>query len=219
MPIRLNQRPPLIISFILTYPDPNTMACVGEATGIMKAQLAESVAGIINKVGSIFIALEASAIMGSTKLVMAVFEVISVRNVRMKETEKTATVGDCNFILANPSQTRSPKPDNWNPPAKASPPPNKSNIPQGTFFVSAQFNIFCFGLDFDGTTKSNIAAKIATAASLNSGRFNRLRHPLSCSCSPICMSEPVSQRIAAKRKIPPALFSSAVILPNLLYFS
>ena len=62
---------------------------MGEATGIIKAQLADKVAGIINKRGSICKALDASAITGKIRFVIAVFEVISVKKVSTKDTEKT----------------------------------------------------------------------------------------------------------------------------------
>ena len=52
-PNKLNKIPERIICFIFTQPEPKIMAWVGDATGIIKAQLAESVAGIINKKGSI----------------------------------------------------------------------------------------------------------------------------------------------------------------------
>ena len=46
MPAMLSQRPARFISNIDTYPDPNTIALGGVATGSMNAQLAATAAGL-----------------------------------------------------------------------------------------------------------------------------------------------------------------------------
>ena len=57
------------------------IVCVGEAMGIIKAQLADRVAGIIMSFGSIAMAIAPVARMGNIKFVIAVFDVNSVINV------------------------------------------------------------------------------------------------------------------------------------------
>lgn len=101
------------------------MAWVGDATGIIKAQLAESVAGIINKIGSISNAILACAKIGNTKLVVAVLEVTSVSKVSTTQTTTTITSGEEKVICAKRFPTTSDKPDDEKPPAMAKPPPKK----------------------------------------------------------------------------------------------
>lgn len=80
-PRKFKKIPALIIFVIGTRPEPKTIAFGGVATGNMKAHDADSVAGIINNSGWMWIATATEAKMGSIISVVAVFEVISVKNV------------------------------------------------------------------------------------------------------------------------------------------
>ena len=71
------------ISAILTRPLPNIIALGGVATGIIKAQDAERVAGIMRIRGLVFIAQATEARTGRIISVVAVFDVNSVKNVML----------------------------------------------------------------------------------------------------------------------------------------
>ncbi len=114
------------------------MAWVGEATGIIKAQDAEKVAGIIRIRGSIPMLTLAWARMGRTTLVVAVLEVISVRKVRITQTRITSMTGGSPSKAAKEEPTMSERPLELNPPAMAKPPPNRSRMPQGNFLAVCQ---------------------------------------------------------------------------------
>ena len=74
--------PTLAISAIFIRPLPKIIAFGGVATGIIKAQDAESVAGIIRKSGFIFMAKERAAKIGRIIWVVAVLDVSSVKKVK-----------------------------------------------------------------------------------------------------------------------------------------
>ena len=80
-PIKLIANPALAISPILMRPLPKMMALGGVATGIIKAQDAEKVAGIINNNGLICMAIPTDARMGRIISVVAVLDFNSVKNV------------------------------------------------------------------------------------------------------------------------------------------
>ena len=86
-PIKFNANPVLAIRGIVRYPLPNTIALPGVATGSMKAHEAEMAAGAMSKMGLIPSATAVVASMGIIIVVMAVLDVISVRNVIIKQTE------------------------------------------------------------------------------------------------------------------------------------
>ena len=86
---RINPYPAICV--ILIRPVPNTIALGGVPIGSMNAQLADTVAGIINRRGSIPRATDAAAIMGKTVFTVATFEVNSVRNVSNVQTAVTST--------------------------------------------------------------------------------------------------------------------------------
>ena len=87
--------PAFAISAILTRPLPKIIAFGGVATGNIKAQEAESVAGIIRNRGFIFISRESAAKIGRIIWVVAVLDVTSVKKVRPMQTIKTMMIG-CN---------------------------------------------------------------------------------------------------------------------------
>ena len=111
------------------------MACVGDATGIIKAQLADKVAGIINTLGSTPNTTLAFAKMGNTKLVVAVFDVNSVNIVNTKQTITINTIGESMVTWLNALPITVDSPELSKPPANAKPPPNKSKIPHGKVFT------------------------------------------------------------------------------------
>ena len=81
----LRNMPTRAISEILIRPLPNTIALGGVATGIINAQDAEIVAGIISNRGLVSIAIATDANIGRTISVVAVFDVSSVKNVIPKQ--------------------------------------------------------------------------------------------------------------------------------------
>ncbi len=89
MPIMLVMKPALTISIIFSFPEPNTTAFGGVATGNIKAKDAAMVIGITRKRGLILMAFESPAITGRSISVVAVFEVNSVRKVMILVTEST----------------------------------------------------------------------------------------------------------------------------------
>ena len=82
-PMKLMRTPALTISKILMRPLPKTMALGGVAMGIIKAQDADRVAGISSIKGLIFMATAMDDKMGKIIWVVAVFEVNSVKNVKV----------------------------------------------------------------------------------------------------------------------------------------
>ena len=87
------------------------MAFGAVATGSIKAQLALRVAGIINFAGSIPAAIPAEARMGMRRVVVAVFDVISVRKVTERQMRITVRRGGQAATSDNASPTRVLKPD------------------------------------------------------------------------------------------------------------
>ena len=77
----------MAISAILIRPLPNIIALGGVATGIIKAQDAERVAGIMRISGLTFIAQATDASTGRIISVVAIFDVNSVKNVRLPHIE------------------------------------------------------------------------------------------------------------------------------------
>ena len=68
------------MSDILTYPVPYTMAFGGVATGSMKTREVDTAAAIMRLSGSRPIAMPTAQMTGMSMVVVAVFEVISERN-------------------------------------------------------------------------------------------------------------------------------------------
>ena len=97
----LIKTPTLAISAILIRPLPKTIALGGVATGIIKAQDAESVAGIINNIGFVFMAKATDAKIGRIISVVAVLDVNSVKKVRPKQMMRIITIGGIPASPAN----------------------------------------------------------------------------------------------------------------------
>src|SRR5262245_36451082 len=107
------------------------MALGGVPTGIMKARLLESVAGIISSAGFIPLALAVAARSGIRMFAVAVLLVNSERNVMEKHNVT---------MIASGGQSRSPlarlpitfdKPEDSKPAARHSPPPKRMRTPHG----------------------------------------------------------------------------------------
>ena len=93
--------PTLAISAILIRPLPKTIALGGVATGIINAQDAESVAGIISNIGFAFMAKATEANIGRIISVVAVLDVNSVKKVRPKHMMRIIKIGDIPASPAN----------------------------------------------------------------------------------------------------------------------
>jgi len=85
-PTRLRGRPSRKKSLAETLPDPMTMAFGGVATGSMKAQDADTVAGTIKRYGWTPRTEARAAITGISRVAVAVFEVSSVALVVIRRT-------------------------------------------------------------------------------------------------------------------------------------
>ena len=85
--------PTRAISEIFIRPLPNTIALGGVATGIIKAQDAEIVAGIISINGLVFMATAIDANIGRIISVVAVLDVNSVKNVRPEQIDTIIKIG------------------------------------------------------------------------------------------------------------------------------
>ena len=93
IPKMFNNRPVLAISAMRSRLVPKIMALGGVATGIIKAQEAESVAGTIRSKGLIFIATATPARIGKTISVVAVLDVSSVKNVSIVQINMMMKMG------------------------------------------------------------------------------------------------------------------------------
>ena len=124
-PIRFRVIPARIISPIFTSPVPKTIAFGGVATGSMNAHEADSVAGIIKRSGSIPIAVPSDPSTGRTISVVAVFDVSSVKNVSIEQTDITIATGGKSPSAVNWPPSQSERPDILNPLASAKPPPKR----------------------------------------------------------------------------------------------
>ncbi|MFP3471158.1 hypothetical protein R0J90_14045, partial [Micrococcus sp. SIMBA_144] len=79
------------MSGIFKYPDPNTTAFGGVATGSMNAQLDAMPAPIIKAYGCTPIAADKDAIIGNIIVAVAVFDVISVKKITSVVTRSKIT--------------------------------------------------------------------------------------------------------------------------------
>lgn len=177
------------------YPDPNTTALGGVATGNIKAQDAATAAPTINAKGCTFIVSAMGARTGSNIAVVAKFEVISVKKL-------TAAINtNINTIMDSPDKDviwlpiHTARPLTSKPLAKAIPPPNSKIIPQGICTASSQL-INCSFLFLAGIRNSTMAKQIAIMVSSNPGKNCCKRKDL------------VIQQKAVNAKIKPTDFSS-----------
>src|SRR5699024_2594446 len=133
IPIIFNAKPALAISGIRKYPEPNTTAFGGVATGNINAHDAATAAATINAYGWNPKATATEAIIGNIIEAAAVFDVIAIKNMTSVATTSITILRLTACKPDNCSPIPSDKPDSTNPDAVASPPPNNSKIPQGTF--------------------------------------------------------------------------------------
>lgn len=92
-PRRLMINPVLTISVMRMRSVPNIMALGGVATGSIKAQEHDSVAGIIRNRGFILMAIASAPRIGKSISDVAVFDVNSVRNVTKRQIIATIRIG------------------------------------------------------------------------------------------------------------------------------
>ena len=178
MPIRFKIIPNLIISFMAISPDPKTMALGGVATGSIKAQDAESVAGIINNRGLTFIAVAKEPKIGRNISVVAVLEVSSVKKVNVVQTDATIINGGKSSTPLMLSPNHCDNPDSLNPLARAKPPPKSKTIPQFNFEAVFQFIRHLVSDDFAGMINKSKAIDMAIVpSSINFGTGKRLDQP------------------------------------------
>ena len=161
--------PAFIICFRLIFPEPNTIALGGVATGSIKAQEHAMVAPA-NRPIRFSSWFEPNAIRtGSIILAVAVFEVISVKKLMLAITiSRNIDTGSKFAILSNcPSQIV--KSVLEKPFAIARPAPKRSKTPQGISRATLQVIIFCLLLGSPVIINKLIAPKIAIIVSSNCG--------------------------------------------------
>ena len=115
-----------------TWCVPKTMAFGGVATGSMKAQEADSVAGSSTSIRSIRPLIAAAARMGSITCVMAVLLVISVRKVMTRATPSIINGRGRPARKSRCSPSQADAPEVCMPQASAKPPPSSSTMSHGS---------------------------------------------------------------------------------------
>ena len=103
-------KPALIISGIVSLPEPKTIALGGVATGNMNAQLAANTTGIVRATGAIPKATATAPTTGKNVEVVATLEVISVRKMIKVATAKINTIGGTFSNIVNPCPIQLPNP-------------------------------------------------------------------------------------------------------------
>ena len=93
IPIILRAKPAFIISGILIFPDPKTIAFGGVATGNIKAQLAAKTTGIVSATGATPRATATAPTTGRNVEVVATLEVSSVKKMIKVATAKINIIG------------------------------------------------------------------------------------------------------------------------------
>ena len=164
-PIIFKANPALIISGMVNFPEPNTIALGGVATGSINAQLAAKTTGIVNATGAIPSATATAPTTGKNVEVVATFDVISVKNIIKVATASMRTMGGTFPRIVKPCPIQSPKPDDPIDEAKDKPPPNKTSNPHGSLLACSHVNksVLLFS---EGIKKKLRAANIAIPASV-----------------------------------------------------
>ena len=101
-------KPALIISGIVSFPEPKTIALGGVATGNMNAQLAANTTGIVRATGAMPKATATAPTTGKNVEVVATLEVISVRKIIKVATAKINTIGGTFSNTVNPCPILTP---------------------------------------------------------------------------------------------------------------
>ena len=112
------------------------------ATGIINAQLALMVAGIISNIGSILVPTAVAANTGINKTVLAVLLVVSVKKVTPKQMANIMTKTGIVESSDKFSASSVLKPETPNAFAKQIPPPNNKSIPHGMVVAVSQSSNF-----------------------------------------------------------------------------
>ncbi len=107
----------------------------------MKARDAENVAGSINNSGLISVAILMASSTGSTRVMVAILEVNSVRNVMKKQINMMIRTGEKLLRTCSSSDNTSERPELAKPFASANPPPKRRMMSNGRFFT-------CFPADY-----------------------------------------------------------------------
>ena len=138
--------PARIISGIVNFPDPNTIAFGGVATGSMNAQLAARTTGIVKATGAIPRATATAPTTGKNVDVVATLEVISVRNIIKVATANIKTIGGTFSKTIKPCPIHPPSPDDPIDAARIVHPQIKQANPMEAYLLAPMLiNLFyCF---------------------------------------------------------------------------
>ena len=129
----LSHIPALTMSAILIWPDAYAIVFGGVATGIIKAQLAPSVAGIINRSGSCPRPRAVAPNIGINVDAVAVLEVNSVNIIIMATLNNTIKIIEIVSKLLLKAPIQAANPDELITLASARPPPINIKAPHGIF--------------------------------------------------------------------------------------
>ena len=160
--------PFLAISTIRKRPVPKIIAFGGVATGSIKANDPEMVAGSISSNGLTSILMANPAKIGRKVSTVAVLDVTSVKNVIRIQTLRISRIGCTSFIYINCSPNQADNPDSLNPLASANPPPNSKMISQGMASAAFQSIKKLPGSVREGIRNNTTAINMATVPSLMS---------------------------------------------------
>src|SRR5699024_1246711 len=140
IPIIFNAKPALAISGIRKYPEPNTTAFGGVATGSINAQDAATPAAIISANVWNPSATANAAIIGNIIDAVAVFDVISVKNMTKPTTIPItrSNLTPCNQESCDPLHKHNP--DSIKPSPIAKPTQNNSKNPHSNLTAVSQSN-------------------------------------------------------------------------------
>src|SRR5210317_657867 len=92
-PIMFKANPAFIMSGMVSFPEPKTIALGGVATGNINAQLAAKTTGIVNATGAMPSATATAPTTGKNVEVVATLDVISVKKIIKVATARTSTIG------------------------------------------------------------------------------------------------------------------------------
>jgi len=172
-PIIFNANPALIISGMVNFPEPKTIALGGVATGNINAQLAANTTGIVKATGAIPRATATAPTTGKNVEVVATLDVISVKNIIKVATASIRTMGGTFPRMVKPWPIQPPRPDEPIDAAKDNPPPNKTSNPHGSLLACSQVSKSVFAFS-EGIKKKLNAANIAIPASVRPDKGTKL---------------------------------------------
>src|SRR5699024_8346433 len=133
-----NINPAFTISFISNSSELNTAAFGGVEMGNMKAQVEDTATIPIIMKGSWLIAAANPMLIGINIFEPAVLDITSVRNKIPVVSTITIKINGSGFTIPNIPPNHLVSPESSNAAANERPPPNNSNIPQGSLFISSQ---------------------------------------------------------------------------------